>query len=235
MAQKIHPLGFRLVTIQKHKSLWYTNFENYSKIICEDTIIRRIIEIKNKIIRKNENNKNGINNKDNTTKIIIIKIGIGKIFIERNINNDKIKIFIYSARPGVLVGKFGDELKNIIFNFKKFIFSQHIILNIIEIKKPNYSSTLLGDLIVEFLEKRVPFRKITSDIIKKVKKTHIKGIKIQISGRLNGIDMARSEWIRDGSLPLQTLRAYIDYSEKRANTVYGVLGIKVWLFKTLIL
>ncbi len=226
MAQKIHPIGFRLVTIQKSKSLWYTNFENYSTIICEDTIIRRIVETYNIIIRT-------INKKDKITNIII-KVGIGKIFIERNINYNKIRVFIYTARPGILVGKLGNELNLIILNFKKYFITKIIILNIIEINEPNYLAILLGALIVEFLEKRIPFRKIISDIIQKAKNTNVCGIKVQISGRLNGIDMARNEWVRNGSLPLQTLRANIDYAEKRANTVYGVLGIKIWLFKDII-
>lgn len=226
MAQKIHPLGFRLVTIQKSKSLWYTNFENYSTIICEDTIIRRIVETYNIIIRT-------INKKDKITNIII-KVGIGKILIERNINYNKIRVFIYTARPGILVGKLGNELNLIILNFKKYFITKIIILNIIEINEPNYLAILLGALIVEFLEKRIPFRKIISDIIQKAKNTNVCGIKVQISGRLNGIDMARNEWVRNGSLPLQTLRANIDYAEKRANTVYGVLGIKIWLFKDII-
>jgi small subunit ribosomal protein S3 len=226
LAQKIHPIGFRLVTIQKSKSLWYTNFENYSTIICEDTIIRRIVETYNIIIRT-------INKKDKITNIII-KVGIGKIFIERNINYNKIRVFIYTARPGILVGKLGNELNLIILNFKKYFITKIIILNIIEINEPNYLAILLGALIVEFLEKRIPFRKIISDIIQKAKNTNVCGIKVQISGRLNGIDMARNEWVRNGSLPLQTLRANIDYAEKRANTVYGVLGIKIWLFKDII-
>ena len=207
MGQKVHPLGFRLVSTQKHRSVWFADFKNYPELICEDTAIRTFLEKKNK------------------------EAGISKIEIKRNSNCNKIEVSIHTARPGVLVGNSGTELKNIYLNLKKFIKAdRNIIINIIEIKNPDTKATLIGDVIVELLEKRVAFRKAVKKAIARAQLAKILGIKVQVSGRLNGAEMARTEWIREGRVPLQTLRADIDYAEKRANTIYGVLGIKVWLF-----
>lgn len=207
MGQKVHPLGFRLVTVQKHKSVWFVDFKNYPELLCEDAAIRTFLEKKSK------------------------EAGIAKIEIKRNSNCNKIEVSIHTARPGVLVGNSGNELKNIYLNLKKFVRNERsIIINIVEIKNPDSKATLIGDVIVELLEKRVAFRKAVKKAIARAQAAKVLGIKIQVSGRLNGAEMARSEWIREGRVPLQTLRADIDYAEKRANTIYGVLGIKVWLF-----
>jgi len=207
LGQKVHPLGFRLVTVQKHKSVWFVDFKNYPELLCEDAAIRTFLEKKSK------------------------EAGIAKIEIKRNSNCNKIEVSIHTARPGVLVGNSGNELKNIYLNLKKFVRNERsIIINIVEIKNPDSKATLIGDVIVELLEKRVAFRKAVKKAIARAQAAKVLGIKIQVSGRLNGAEMARSEWIREGRVPLQTLRADIDYAEKRANTIYGVLGIKVWLF-----
>jgi small subunit ribosomal protein S3 len=207
LGQKVHPLGFRLVSTQKHKSIWYGDFDSYPELICEDTTIRTILEKKSK------------------------EAGIAKIEIKRSSNCNKIEVSIHTARPGVLVGNSGNELKKIYTTLKKYIkVEREIILNIIEIKNPDSKATLIGDVIVELLEKRVAFRKAIKKAIGRAQAAKVLGIKVQVSGRLNGAEMARTEWIREGRVPLQTLRADIDYAEKRANTIYGVLGIKVWLF-----
>jgi small subunit ribosomal protein S3 len=130
------------------------------------------------------------------------------------------------------VGNSGNELNKIYQNLHKLISSnRHITVNISEIKTPDAEAMLLGDFIVEQLEKRIAFRRAVRKAILRAQAANVPGIKVQVSGRLNGAEMARTEWIREGRVPLQTLRADIDYAEKRANTIYGVLGIKVWLFK----
>jgi small subunit ribosomal protein S3 len=212
LGQKVHPLGFRLVTTQKHRSMWFAKFESYPELIAEDEAIRRIL---------NEKAKDA---------------GIAKIEIKRNSNANKIEVAIYSGRPGILVGNSGTELTKIYTKLNKIIAkNRDIIVNIIEIKNPDAEANLIGDFIVEQLEKRIAFRRAIREALQRAQKQNVNGIKIQVSGRLNGAEMARSEWIREGRVPLQTLRADIDYATTEANTIYGVLGIKVWLFKSEIL
>lgn len=207
MGQKVHPLGFRLVTIQKIRSTWFSEFRNYPELICEDAAIRTFIQNKTK------------------------QSAISKIEIKRNSTCNKIEVTIFTARPGVFVGEGGSNLKFIYDNLKKLIKPQRkIILNVLEVKNPDAKAHLIGDFIVDLLEKRIPFRKAIKKAISRTQAAKILGVKIEVSGRLNGAEMARSEWIREGRVPLQTLRADIDYAEKRANTIYGVMGIKIWLF-----
>ena len=207
MGQKVHPLGFRLVTIQKIRSTWFSEFKNYPELICEDAAIRTFIQNKTK------------------------QSAISKIEIKRNSTCNKIEVTIFTARPGVFVGEGGSNLKFIYDNLKNLIKPQRkIILNILEVKNPDAKAHLIGDFIVDLLEKRIPFRKAIKKAISRTQAAKILGVKIEVSGRLNGAEMARSEWIREGRVPLQTLRADIDYAEKRANTIYGVMGIKIWLF-----
>lgn len=206
MGQKVHPLGFRLVSTQKHHSIWFTKFKNYPKLISEDYKIRNFLETTSK------------------------KAGIAKIEIKRNSSANKIEVIIYSGRPDLLVGISGAGLKLIYENLNKLISEKrNIIVNIVKIKNPETEANLIADSIVEQLEKRVAFKRVIRNVIKRT--TNILGIKIAVSGRLNGAEMARTEWVREGRVPLQTLRADIDYSERRAQTIYGTLGIKVWLFK----
>lgn len=207
MGQKVHPLGFRLVTIQKIRSTWFSEFKNYPELICEDAAIRTFIQNKTK------------------------QSAISKIEIKRNSTCNKIEVTISTARPGVFVGEGGTNLKFIYDNLKKLIKPQRkIILNVFEVKNPDTKAHLIGDFIVDLLERRIPFRKAIKKAISRTQAAKILGVKIEVSGRLNGAEMARSEWIREGRVPLQTLRADIDYAEKRANTIYGVMGIKIWLF-----
>lgn len=208
MGQKVHPLGFRLVTTQKHRSMWFTKIENYPELIEEDDKIRNYIAKKTK------------------------DAGIAKIELKRNSTGNKIEVSIYSGRPGVLVGKGGVELTNLYTNLNELIAkNRDIVINIVEIKNPDAEANLIGDYIVEQLEKRIAFRRAVRKAILRSNAAGVQGIKVAVSGRLNGAEMARSEWIREGRVPLQTLRADIDYAEKRAETIYGTLGIKVWLFK----
>ena len=216
MGQKVHPLGFRLVTTQKHRSVWFSEFANYPNFLEEDSLIREYLETKS------------------------TEAGISRIEIKRNGIGNKIEVEIYSARPGILVGNSGNGLSEIYKKLRKIISQEKfsvknakktIIVNIIELTTPDAEAALIGDFIVSQLEKRVAFRRAIRQAIKRTQVAKVAGIKVQISGRLNGAEMARSEWIREGRVPLHTLRANIDYADKRANTIYGVLGVKVWLFK----
>jgi len=208
MGQKTHPLGFRLGITQDHKSTWYTHFQNYKTLIKEDDEIRTSI---NKIAKS---------------------AGISNIKISRNSIGNQIQLTLETARPGLLVGNNGLGITNLIKNLKQFLpVTRQLMIDIVEIEKFNLDASLICDLVVKQLEERIAFRRAMREAIQLVQENQISGIKIQISGRLNGAEIARSEWSREGRVPLQTLRANIDYSAKQANTIYGVLGIKVWLFK----
>jgi small subunit ribosomal protein S3 len=212
VGQKTHPLGFRLGIIQKHRSSWYSKLNQYSILLEEDDKIRTYL---NKLTKQ---------------------ASISNIFINRNGLNDQIELNIETGRPGALVGDEGLGVQTLLKKIKKMLpFNRQVIINIIEVEKVNLNASLIGDLVVKQLEDRVAFRRAIREAMQCAQEDQVSGIKIQVSGRLNGAEIARSEWIREGRVPLQTLRADIDYATKEANTIYGVLGIKVWLFKNEIL
>ena len=212
MGQKTHPLGFRLGITQEHRSTWYTNFKQYSILLEEDDKIRTYL---NKLAKL---------------------ASISNIHINRNVLGDQIELNIETGRPGILVGDNGSSIKILAANLKKILPSKRqITINIIEVDNVNSNASLIADLVVQQLEDRVAFRRAIREGLQCAQDTQVNGIKIEVSGRLNGAEMARSEWIREGRVPLQTLRADIDYATKEANTIYGVLGVKVWLFKNEIL
>ena len=214
MGQKTHPLGFRLGITQDHKSKWYANFNQYANILEEDDKIRTYI--------------NTIAKVNNISNIEICRNGI----------NSQVQLTIATGKPGILVGELGAGIQNLRKNIEKILPpNRQLIIKVSEIKKQKVylEANLLADLVAEQLEKRIPFRRAIRDVLQEAKKQNVNGIKIQVSGRLNGAEIARSEWIREGRVPLQTLRADIDYATTEANTIYGVLGIKVWLFKSEIL
>nr|YP_009300498.1 ribosomal protein S3 [Campylaephora sungminbooi]AKU47417.1 ribosomal protein S3 [Campylaephora sungminbooi]ALN11864.1 ribosomal protein S3 [Campylaephora sungminbooi] len=207
MGQKIHPLGFRIGITQKHKSSWFANMKNYSYLLKEDYLIRSYIEKE------------------------LNKASISLIYIERKIN--QIEIYIHTARPGIVLGRMGTGIDILRKNIEKYIRTkQKIRINVIEITEPDKQSILIAEFIAQQLEKRVAFRRAVRQGIQRAQKANVKGIKVQVSGRLNGAEIARKEWVREGRVPLQTLRADIDYAYTTAQTIYGILGIKVWLFKT---
>jgi small subunit ribosomal protein S3 len=212
MGQKTHPLGFRLGITQEHKSSWYANFNQYPNVLQEDDTIRTYI---NTIAKFNS---------------------ISNVRINRNGLNDQIQLNIETGKPGILVGDRGTGLETLLTNVKKLLpENRQLTINIFEVEKVDLDASLLADLVAEQLEKRIAFRRAIREALQRAQKQNVNGIKIQVSGRLNGAEIARSEWIREGRVPLQTLRADIDYSTQEANTIYGVLGIKVWLFKSEIL
>jgi small subunit ribosomal protein S3 len=212
MGQKTHPLGFRLGITQEHQSVWYANFNQYASILEEDDKIRTYI---NTISRANY---------------------ISKVKIYRNVLKDHIQLTIETGKPGILVDDMGNGLKNLLKNLKKLLpAGRQLTIKVSEIEFVDLEAKLLADLVAEQLEKRIAFRRATRTILQRAQRQNVNGIKIQVSGRLNGAEIARSEWIREGRVPLQTLRADIDYATTEANTIYGVLGIKIWLFKSEIL
>jgi small subunit ribosomal protein S3 len=212
VGQKTHPLGFRLGITQEHRSSWYANFDQYANFLQEDDQIRTYL---NKLSRT---------------------ASISNIQINRNGLNDQIQINIETGRPGVLVGENGSGIKALLSNIKKLLpENRQLTINIVEVEKVNLNASLIADLVVEQLEDRVAFRRAIRKALQSALDDNVNGIKIQVSGRLNGAEIARSEWIREGRVPLQTLRADIDYATKEARTIYGILGVKVWLFKSEIL
>lgn len=212
MGQKTHPLGFRLGITQEHKSTWYANLNQYASVLEEDDKIRTYI--------------NTISKANNISNVKICRNGL----------NDQIQLNIETGKPGILVGDLGRGLETLLNNVKKLLPStRQVTIKVFEVEKVDLDAKLLAQLVAEQLEKRVAFRRAIREALQRAQKQNVNGIKIQVSGRLNGAEIARSEWIREGRVPLQTLRADIDYATIEANTIYGVLGIKIWLFKSEIL
>ena len=205
MGQKTHPLGFRLGITQKHRSSWFELKESYPSILEEDYKIRAYLEK------------------------TLSSAGISKIEIHRK--SDQIELDIHTSRPGVIVGRSGSNIEKLKEDLNKNLkTSRQIRINVTELAKADSDASLIAEFIAQQLEKRVAFKRATRQAIQKAQRLNIKGIKVQVSGRLNGAEIARSEWVREGRVPLQTLRADIDYATKRAQTTYGVLGVKVWVF-----
>ena len=229
MGQKIHPLGFRLGVTKTHQSQWYATGRTYPNLVIEDNLIRKALS------------------KQFTTGLI------SKIEIQRKFD-DQVQLTIYSTKPNVILGYYNNDLKNLstslaikIKKSRKLVF-QHIAnsdfsskslyslnpkitVRIFELSDPDANANFIADSLVEELQKRVAFRRAMKKSLKRAQRAKVQGIKVQISGRLNGAEIARSEWAREGQIPLQTLRANIDYCYRTAKTIYGILGVKVWVFK----
>lgn len=215
MGQKINPLGFRLGVIQNHHSYWFAQPKNYSKLLQEDRKIRHGIE---NYIHENIRNTSNYG-------------GIARIEIKRK--TDLIQVEIYTGFPALLVENRGRGIEQLKIDVQNILTPGDRKLRMIltEITRPYGEPNILAEYIALQLESRVAFRRTMKKAIELAKKTNIKGIKIQIAGRLNGAEIARVEWAREGRVPLQTLRAKIDYCYYPAQTIYGVLGIKIWIFQ----
>ncbi|CAL1329135.1 30S ribosomal protein S3 [Candidatus Providencia siddallii] len=204
MGQKVHPNGIRLGVIKSWNSIWYANTSDFADNINSDFKVRQFL------------------------KKELIKASVSRIIIERPAKS--IRVTIYTARPGILIGKKGEDierLRKIIANITG-VPSQ---INISEIRKPELDAKLVADNISSQLERRVIFRRAMKRAVQNAMRVGAKGIKVEISGRLGGTEIARTEWYREGRVPLHTLRANIDYNTSEAHTTYGVIGIKVWIFK----
>lgn len=215
MGQKINPLGFRLGLTQNHNSYWFAQPKNYSKLVQEDQKIRHYIENYIYINIRNSSNYGGI----------------ARIEIKRK--TDLIQVEIHTGFPALLVENRGRGIEQLKTNVQTILTpeSRKLRMTLIEITKPYGEPNILAEYIALQLESRVAFRRTMKKAIELAKKTNIQGIKIQIAGRLNGAEIARVEWAREGRVPLQTLRAKIDYCYYPAQTIYGVLGIKIWIFQ----
>ena len=202
MGQKVNPVGLRLGYIKKWQSIWFAE-KNYSGMLLED------LKIRNHLKKK------------------LYSAGISHIEMERAAN--KAKVNIYAARPGVIIGKKGSEIEKLKTEIEKFS-SSEIIINILEVRKPETDAQLVAENVAQQLERRVAFRRAMKKCVGYALKFGAKGIKITCSGRLGGAEIARSEWYREGRVPLHTLRADIDYGFIEANTAYGLVGVKVLIF-----
>ena len=204
MGQKVNPIGFRLGINRSWDSIWYAKKSDYSKFLIEDYKIRQYI-------RKN-----------------IINAGVSEIIIERS--SKKCAVSIYTSRPGFVIGKKGSDIEKIKKKISKITDSE-VSVNIKEIKKPELNAYLVAENISQQLVKRVAYRRAMKRAMQGTMRLGAKGIKVCVSGRLAGNDIARSEWLREGSIPLHTLRANLDYGESEALTTYGMIGVKVWIYK----
>ena len=204
MGQKVNPVGLRLGINRGWDSVWYAKKNDFGKNLIEDFKIRNYIK------------KNVVNS------------GVSKVMIERT--TKKCFVTIYTSRPGFVIGKKGSDIEKIKGNLSKFT-SNEVQLNIKEIKKPELNSYLVAENITQQLVKRISYRKAMKRAMQSALRIGAKGIKVMISGRLGGNEIARTEWLREGSIPLHTLRADVDYAESEALTTYGIIGVKVWIYK----
>ena len=204
MGQKVHPTGARLGIIKDWSSKWYAEGTDFADCLVEDQKIR-------KYLKKKE-----------------YEAGISKIEIERTAK--MVKVNVYTAKPGILIGKGGAGAENLKNEIKKLI-NKDVNINVIEVKNTSLDATLVAEDIASQLERRISFRRAMKQCMQKTMKSGAQGIKTAVSGRLGGADMARTEFYKEGNIPLQTLRADIDYGFAEANTTYGKIGVKVWIYK----
>ncbi|WP_035382797.1 30S ribosomal protein S3 [Ferriphaselus sp. R-1] len=205
MGQKIHPTGFRLSVRKDWSSKWFANSKHFAEQLHKDIEVRDFLKKK------------------------LANAGISKVVIERPAKNAKVTI--YTARPGVVIGKKGEDIGALRAELKKRMGLPDVALNIEEVRKPEVDAQLIADSITSQLEKRIMFRRAMKRAMQNAMRLGAQGIKIMSSGRLNGIEIARTEWYREGRVPLHTLRANIDYGTSEAKTTYGIIGVKVWVFK----
>lgn len=206
LGQKVHPIGFRLGYIKEWNSRWFAE-KDYPQLLIEDIKIRDFLKKK------------------------LYHAGVSKIEIERAASKaKKVKVTIHTARPGIIIGKKGAEVENLKNELQRMT-QKEVFINIQEVKRAELDAQLVAENVALQLERRVGFRRAMKRAVTSAMKLGAKGIKIAVSGRLGGAEMARSEWYREGRVPLHTLRADIDYGLAEAKTTYGVIGVKVWIFK----
>ncbi len=204
MGQKIHPIGFRLAVSRNWSSRWYANSSQFATMLGEDIKVREYLRRKLKAA------------------------SVGRVLIERPAKNARITIF--SARPGVVIGKKGEDIETLKVDLQRLL-GVPVHVNIEEIRKPEIDAQLIADSITQQLERRIMFRRAMKRAMQNAMRLGAQGIKIMSAGRLNGIEIARTEWYREGRVPLHTLRADIDYGTSEAQTTYGIIGVKVWVYK----
>jgi len=205
MGQKTNPIGLRLGINRNWRSRWFINYNTMPENVLSDYELRRFLKKK------------------------LYYAGISDILIERTAK--KVRITIFAAKPGIIIGKGGSEVEALKKELQKKLPNKELILNIKEERKPQISAQLAAENVATQIERRVAFRRAMKKVMQNALKSGAKGIKIQVAGRLNGAEMARTEWYLEGRVPLHTLRAKIDYGFAEALTTYGIIGVKVWIFK----
>ena len=204
MGQKVHPIGIRLGIVKDHTSVWYADSKNYSKQLVTDLEVREYLEKK------------------------LEQASVSRIVIERPAQTARITI--HTARPGIVIGKKGEDVDSLRKELTQRM-GVPVHVNIEEIRKPDLDAKLVAQNVAQQLERRVMFRRAMKRVVQNAMRQGAQGIKVQVGGRLGGAEIARSEWYREGRVPLHTLRADIDYATYEASTTYGIIGVKVWIFK----
>ena len=202
MGQKVNPIGLRLNITRSWDSIWYADKE-YSTYLIEDQKIRKYLKKR------------------------LYHAGLSKVTIERT--GEKIRVKLYTARPGIVIGKKGAEIETLKKDLEQFV-KRPVSLDIQEVRRPEADAQLIAESIASQLERRVAFRRAKKKAVNSALRFGVQGIKISCSGRLGGAEMSRCEWVREGRVPLHTLRADVDYALAEANTTYGIIGVKVWIF-----
>ena len=204
MGQKVHPTGIRLGIIKDWTSTWYADTRDYAEYLLTDLEIRSYLRNK------------------------LSHASVGRIQIERPANNAR--VIIHTARPGIVIGKKGEDIEKLRFEISN-IMGVPATVSVEEIRKPELDAFLVAESVAQQIERRIMFRRAMKRAVTNTMRLGALGMKINVSGRLNGAEIARSEWYREGRVPLHTLRADIDYGTAESNTTYGVIGVKVWIFK----
>lgn len=203
MGQKVHPFGFRLGVTESWTSRWYKK-RGYAQQLHQDFFLRNFVTKR------------------------LTGAGVSSVIIERAAN--RVKVNVRTARPGLVIGKKGKDIEDLRAELKRVV-GRDVTINIIEIRKPDLDSRLVAENVATQLVRRVAFRRAMKDAVGKAMRMGAEGVKIQVAGRLGGTDIARTEWTREGRVPLHTLRAQIDYGTAEALTTYGMIGVKVWIFR----
>jgi len=205
MGQKVHPTGIRLGIVKDWTSKWYANSKQYPEFLNSDLEVRAFLKKK------------------------LAQSSVSRIQIERTAGNANITI--HTARPGLVIGKKGEDIERLRNEVTKMMNLPNVHINIEEIRKPELDAQLVAESIAQQLERRIMFRRAMKRAVQNTMRIGAGGVRINVAGRLNGAEIARTEWYREGRVPLHTLRADIDYGVAEANTTYGIIGVKVWIFK----
>ena len=204
MGQKVHPTGFRLGVVKKHNANWYAKGKSFKENLIEDLKVRDFL--KNKLRFSS----------------------VSKVEIDRSAQN--FTVSIHTSRPGIIIGKKGEEIENIKKSIEKIV-NRPAQVQIKEVRKPDLDATILAEGIAQQLERRVQFRRAMKRAVQSALRQGAKGVRTEVSGRLGGAEIARTEWYREGRVPLHTLRADVDYGTAEAATTYGIIGVKVWVYR----
>ena len=204
MGQKVNPIGLRVGVIRDWDARWYANDKNYDDLLHEDFKIRKFVKAK------------------------LFDSGISSVIIERT-GVTKVKITVHTAKPGIVIGRQGAAIEVLRGELKKMT-GKDVFINVIEVKKPDADAQLIAESVADSLVRRMPLRRAMKQALQRAKRAGAKGMKIAISGRVAGADIARTEWASEGKVPLHTLRANIDYGFYEADTTYGKIGVKVWIY-----